>query len=131
MEQLEKYIIELEKDVKIDQFNVRDVQLRLPAYKHKWVGRLMRHKYELSKLYAKKFAIKKQVTQKICETTTYKVTKTTAEKAADNHDTIIDVNGEIEDQKIIVEFLEKSEKILSSMTFDIKNIIEVMKLETT
>ena len=54
MSLLEEYIVELEKDVKIDQFNIRDVQMKLPAYKHKWVGRLMRQKQQLNILYAKK-----------------------------------------------------------------------------
>ncbi len=31
---------------------------------------------------------------------------------------------------LIVEFLEKSERIFSGMSFDIKNITEIMKLET-
>ena len=32
--------------------------------------------------------------------------------------------------KLVVEFLEKTEKTLSSITFDIKNIVEIIKLET-
>ena len=35
----------------------------------------------------------------------------------------------INEEKLIVEFLEKIEKIFSSLTYDIKNIIEIMKLE--
>ena len=61
MEILEQYIIELERDVKVDQFNVRDCQMKLPAFKHKWVGRVMRHKHEVVRLRQKKEQIKKAV----------------------------------------------------------------------
>ena len=42
MEQLEQYIKEMGEDVDLDEFNLKDVQLKLPALKHKWVGRLIR-----------------------------------------------------------------------------------------
>ena len=42
MELLEQYIKEMGVDVELDEFNLKDVQLKLPALKHKWVGRLDR-----------------------------------------------------------------------------------------
>lgn len=131
MDTLENYIIELEKDVKLDQFNIRDCQMKLPAFKHKWVGRLMRHKHEIVRLNQQKYAMKKKVAEKIQSSTTYKVTKPVAEKAAANHDSIVDITHRIEELNVLIEFLEKSERILSSMTYDIKNLVEIMRLETT
>jgi hypothetical protein len=131
MDTLENYIIELEKDVRLDQFNIRDCQMKLPAYKHKWVGRLMRHKHEIVKLNQQKYALKKKVAEKIQSSTTYKVTKPVAEKAAANHDSIVDITHRIEELNVLIEFLEKAERILSSMTYDIKNLVEIMRLETT
>ena len=131
MDILENYIIELEKDVRLDQFNIRDCQMKLPAYKHKWVGRLMRHKHEIVKLNQQKYALKKKVAEKIQSSTTYKVTKPVAEKAAANHGSIVDITHRIEELNVLIEFLEKAERILSSMTYDIKNLVEIMRLETT
>ena len=131
MDVIEQYILELEKDVKIDQFNIRDCQMKLPAYKHKWVGRLMRHKQEVVKLNQKKQSLKKVVISKIQNASTYKISKPAAEKAASTHDSIVDIANQINELNVIIEFLEKSERILSSMTFDIKNLVEIMKLETT
>lgn len=131
MDVIEQYILELEKDVKLDQFNIRDCQMKLPAYKHKWVGRLMRHKHEVVKLNQKKQSLKKTVVSKIQSASTYKVSKPAAEKAASTHDSIVDITNKIDELNVIIEFLEKSERILSSMTFDIKNLVEIMKLETT
>ena len=48
---------------------------------------------------------------------------------AKSHNKIRDINTQIYEQKIIIELLEKAERIFNSMTFDIKNIIDVMKLE--
>ena len=131
MDILENYILELEKDVKLDQFNIRDCQMKLPAYKHKWVGRLMRHKHEVVRLNHQKYTLKKKVAEKIQNNTTYKVTKPVAEKAAANHDSIVDITHRIEELNIVIEFLEKAERILSSMTYDVKNLVEIMRLETT
>lgn len=131
MDIIEQYILELEKDVRLDQFNIRDCQMKLPAYKHKWVGRLMRHKYEIVKLNQKKNELKKTVISKIQNVSTYKISKPAAEKAAGSHESIIDITNQIDELNVIIEFLEKSERILSSMTFDIKNLVEIMKLETT
>jgi len=131
MDIIEQYILELEKDVKLDQFNVRDSQMRLPAYKHKWVGRLMRHKHEVVKLNQQKHILKKAVADKIQSASTYKVSKPVAEKAAASHDSIVDIVNKIDELNVVIEFLEKAERILSSMTFDIKNLVEIMKLETT
>jgi hypothetical protein len=41
---LEEYIKELSEDLKIDELNLKDYQLRLPALKHKWTGRCIRLK---------------------------------------------------------------------------------------
>jgi len=131
MDIIEQYILELEKDVSLDQFNIRDCQMKLPAYKHKWVGRLMRHKHQVVKLNQKKQILKKTVVSKIQDASTYKISKPAAEKAAGSHESIIDLTNKINELNVVIEFLEKSERILSSMTFDIKNLVEIMKLETT
>jgi len=51
-------------------------------------------------------------------------------KLIEKQQPIIDINQEIAAINIIVEFLEKSERIFHSLSFDIKNLIEIMKLET-
>ena len=44
---LEEYLKEMEKDVVFDDFTIKETQMKLPAIKHKWVGRLVRHKQDL------------------------------------------------------------------------------------
>ena len=64
------------------------------------------------------------------DTATYAVNLQTAMKAAEKHQKIRDIDDKVRENKLIVEFLEKSERIFSGMSFDIKNITEIMKLET-
>jgi hypothetical protein len=127
---LEKYIKEMSEDVKVDEFNLKDVQMSLPALKHKWVGRLMRHKKNINDLLTAKSSTKYKVVRTIQDGSSYKVANAVAEKQAEFHDTIVKINNQVKEEKLIVELLEKAEKIFNSMTFDIKNITEIVKLET-
>lgn len=130
MEQLEQYIKEMDVDVDIDEFNIKETQMKLPALKHKWVGRLIRHKGALGELNSRRDNTIKQIAKELIDTATYQVTLPTAQKAAEKHEKVKRIDQEIRENKLIVEFLEKSERIFNSMTFDIKNITEIMKLET-
>lgn len=130
MKQLEEYIKEMGKDVELDEFNMKDIQMKLPALKHKWVGRLIRHRGNISKLQQSRDNMIKQISQEMIDTATYQVTLPTAQKAAEKHSSIRTIDDSIKENKLIVDFLEKGERIFSGMSFDIKNIIEMMKLET-
>jgi hypothetical protein len=43
---------------------------------------------------------------------------------------MIELQVKIDEQELIIELLEKTEKTFSSLSFDIKNIVEIMKMET-
>ena len=65
----------------------------------------------------------------IIKTSAIKITAPIAEKASYKHPKMKEINQKINDESLIVEFLEKTEKTFSSISFDIKNIIEIMKME--
>jgi hypothetical protein len=128
---LDKYDVELHNILIIDEFNIKDVQLKLPGIKHIWAGRLIRHKKELLDVREDKklklaAAIKSIQTNEII-----KVNTLVAEKMANNCNQIKEINKTIEDLQLIIEFLEKVEKIMSSLSYDISNIIKIMQLEQT
>ena len=58
-----------------------------------------------------------------------KLSNPTIEKAVIESNSIKDLQIKINEDKLIIEFLEKTEKTFSSLTYDIKNIVEIMKLE--
>ena len=130
MDILDRYIEEMNTDTMFDDFSLKDSQMKLPGIKHKWVGRLMRHKDTINKLHFKKKEMIKNISTALINEGDYKISQPVAEKACEKHDSVINLNKQIKDEYLIVEFLEKCEKVLSSMTFDIKNLVEIMKMET-
>jgi hypothetical protein len=64
------------------------------------------------------------------ESSMYNVSNASLDKLIDKQDAMIQLNHEIDDLKIVTEFLEKTDRIFNSLTFDIKNLIEIIKLET-
>jgi len=126
---LDQYIDEIEKDLQINEFNLKDSSMRTPARKHYWVSKLIRHKKNLLSLKQKRDLIKKEVVQKIIQESPVKVTIPVAEKASYKHEKMIEISKKINEEELIIEFLEKTEKTFSAVGFDIKNIIEIMKME--
>lgn len=128
--QLEKYIDELTKDVEIDEFALKECQMKLPALKHKWVGRLVRHKKDLHKLKRDRSIILTTVIEKIRDASEVEITKPAAANLATQHKDIVEIDDKIKDIELVVELLDKCERIFSSMSFDLKNLVEIIKMET-
>ena len=127
---LDQYNNELKEHLVLDEFNIKDAQMKLPGRKHLWVGRLMRHKQEKNNLIAKKKQMVEKLTKSIQEQSTVRLSVPAAEKVAWNTEPIKKINSEIAEHELLIEFLEKVEKIMSGISYDIKNIIEIQKLET-
>lgn len=129
MELLDKYIKEIEQDLKIDEFNLKEASLKSPGRKHFWVSKLIHHKKNINSLEAKKANLKKKIIKEIQVQSPVRLSPVTVEKTADDIAEVKELQQQINDEKLIIEFLEKTEKTFSSLTYDIKNIIEIMKLE--
>lgn len=128
---LEEYIKELENDLKIDELILKDYQLKLPGIKHKWAGRCIRHKLELVDIKKKREKLKKDIVDKIQEQSPVKLAAPVVERTAEKCSEIVDVDSKIKELELVIELLEKSEKTLSSTSYDIKNLVDIIKLETT
>lgn len=129
MDLLEKYREEVGKDLVLDDFNIKNAQMKLPSRKHYWVARLIDAKIDLNRLFSKKKDVKKQLLKKIAQESPVKLTSQNMENIADNTDEIKDINSKIKDFEILIEYLEKIEKILSTMHWEIKNIIQLNEQE--
>lgn len=128
--QLDDYLEEMQADLEVDEINMKEVQMKLPAIKHKWIGRLMRHKSTIYTLNRKKETTKKQVAEKLKKDSMYNMSDAGLSKLIDKQPVIIEIDEQINEQQLLVEFLEKSERIFSSLSFDLKNLVEMVKLET-
>ena len=126
---LRKYIDEIGQDLILDDFNLKEAQMRLPARKHFWVARLMEAKIKRNSLIRDKKKIKKELVKKVITDSPVRISQSAAESAAERHESIDFLNKGIAEQDAIIEYLEKVEKILGNMHWEIKNIIDINKME--
>lgn len=126
----EQYENEITLDTQIDELNIMEKQLRLPAIKHKWVSRLINQKRQLNQLNKKRKEIKENVLSKLKDIP-QGIPKKILDSKLESTEQIIKIDEEIKETEILVEYLEKVEQIFKTMSYDLKNIIDINKLETT
>lgn len=130
MDVLDKFKEEIVEDVKVDELNLLDKQMMLPSLKHKWVARLIDAKRELNRLNRKKKQLRDSVLEQFKkEGIPPGIPKANIDKKIDSSETIMNLQEEIEEKEIVVEYLEKVETIFKNMSFDLKNIVEINKME--
>lgn len=129
MKIIDQYKKEIEEELHVDEFNIKDVSMKTPGRKHFWVCKLIQHKRNLLNLKAERYNLKKELVKLIQKESPVKVTTPVAEKTAYQHEKMVELQHRIDEQELIIEFLEKTEKTFTSLSFDIKNIIEIMKME--
>ena len=130
MQLLTKYQEEAEEDAKIDFTLIQDKQMMLPSIKHKWVARLIRSKHELKSLERKRKRDIEDIAEQLKSKSKVSVSDPSANAVARKHHSIIKLDDRIEELELIVMYLEKLEKLFSSMTWDYKNVVELIKMET-
>jgi hypothetical protein len=126
---IKKYKEEIGNDLIINDFNIKEVQLRLPARKHFWAARLIDAKIELHSLQKQKKALKKQIVKRLQQEAPIKLTQQSAEIAAESSNEIGSLNDQIKEYEFVIEYLDKATSVLNQVGWDIKNIIEIQKLE--
>ena len=120
---------EIGEDLVLNDLNLKQQQQRLPARKHFWVGRLIDAKIKRNDLIAEKRKLKKDLVKKVIEDSPVRINQTSAETAAERYESVVKLNKGIQEQDTIIEYLEKVEKILSNMHWEIKNVIDMNKME--
>tara|TARA_R110000824_G_scaffold242390_1_gene431099 strand:- start:587 stop:961 length:375 start_codon:yes stop_codon:yes gene_type:complete len=120
---------EIGEDLVLNDLNLKQQQQRLPARKHFWVGRLVEAKIKRNDLIAEKRNLKKDLVKKVIEDSPVRINLTSAESAAERYESVVDLNNSIKEQDTIIEYLEKVEKILGNMHWEIKNVIDMNKME--
>jgi hypothetical protein len=126
-----KYRAELEVELDLTDFNMKDVQMGLPGVKHKWVARLIDIKIELNKLKGLKAEAISTIIEKNKGENKVAMSDAALARQAGNHEAVKKINNKINESEIIIEYLEKVERICNSTTYDIKNLVDIKKLELT
>lgn len=126
-EKFVRYKEAIEKDLKIDQFNIHNKVNEIPSLKHFWVSKLIESKIELKNLQRKKAELLKKVRES--QQVGLKLSVSSLKEMEEKSPVLHEINEHIEEMELIVEYLEKTEKVFSSTTYDLKNAIELMKME--
>ena len=125
----ERYKEELSEELDLTDFNIKDIQMKLPGIKHKWVARLIDQKIELNNLKRLKQNAIETLIEKIRKESLVSLSDNAYAKQAENYDIVKKINKKIFESEIIIDYLEKVEKVCSSTTFDIKNLIKIKEME--
>ena len=128
---LGKFIEELKEDCVVDEINLKESALILPAKKAKWVARLIIEKNNLNKLEKDKKETLNSLIERLKEESVTSLSSAVLKNIAEKDVSFIEIDQKIEESKNLIDFLERIEKIMSSMSFDIGNIIKIVQLETT
>lgn len=128
MEILKEYQSLYEEFCKIDDFNIEERAKRVPAEKHFWVCKLIDAKIEKDKLYKIKSKSKEKLQRKVLEESPVKLNKQIMDDL-EKSPTLETLNQKIREQDFLVEYLERLVQQVSFIAQDIKNIVEIKKLE--
>lgn len=127
--QYDKYKTELTEELDLSDFNMKDIQMKLPGIKHKWVARLIDQKIELNKLKKLKAEAIETVSQKLRKENVVILSDAALSKQSEKHELVRKIIEKIEETEILIEYLERVEKVCSSTSYDIKNLIDIKKME--
>jgi hypothetical protein len=127
---INQYLEEANLDTDLDRLEVINTQERLVNNKHKWSARLINHKINLNNLkFKKESALEDKVTE-FQNTEPVRVSRSIAERAVRNKKEIRALDVKIKNEQLIIDYLENIYKNISFATNDVKNLVELMKLET-
>ena len=127
---INQYLKEASIDTNLDRLEVTSTQEQLIANKHKWSARLINHKINLNSLKFQRSSLLDEYIIDYQDKEPVRVNRSIAEKAVQNKKEIKSIDQKIQNEALIISFLENIYKNISFATNDIKNLIELMKLET-
>ena len=132
MELIRKYQEQYSEFCKIDDFNLEERAKRVPAEKHFWVARLIEAKIEKGSLVKQRSRAIRHQTERISESNSLvKLNAKELEKQLKESPTIESIDEKIKEQDFLIEYLDLLVRQVTFIAQDIKNIVEIRKLEET
>jgi hypothetical protein len=112
----------------INDMNMDSRLLQIPGEKHYWVSCLIDAKNERYKTLKVKKKTKESLTKKIIEEGIVNLNKQTLDNL-ENTDSIEKLNDRLHELEMLIEYLELCVKIISFIGGDMKNILELRRLQ--
>lgn len=127
---LNDYIKELETDVKLSEYNLREKSLLCSSIWAKWISYLFLERENLQRIVdAKQKIIQKKMSSSKLQDSVLKMKS--EDKIAENDDNIKKLNILFKNTQDCIDYIERSLNILNSFGFNIKNAIDALKLQMT
>jgi len=131
IEMMDTYGGEFKEEMVFDEFHIHELMQKLPVINHKWVARMIRYKDDLNKIKRLKEGKKKELYEYYKSTQIVNMSDAALYRKIDACDDIKKINRVMEDTKLMIEYLSGIVDICRRSGYDVKNIIEWIKLETT
>jgi hypothetical protein len=126
-----EYHQKIEEFLKIDELNMKDVQMSLPSVRHYWVGRLMYHKQQINKLKKAKEQAVKTLRHKLEQESPVGLSPKTITESINQHEVVHKIDEEIVNNELLVEYLSKVEANFRDAQYGMNNLTKIITLETT
>lgn len=127
-EEFEEVVAGVENDLRMDDMNIMEKALRMPAIKHFWIGKYIRAKIELKRMEKEKVELMKTLesSDKFNE---INLSKESLRRKFMSSPKMQEIVERIDELNMIIEYLNDAKFVLGRATDDIKNFIELRKLE--
>ena len=129
---IDQYRQEFTVDVDINMMNLRDKLMVASSTQHKWVGRLIRLKQQ-RQVYENRYNHDLRVSvEKLKKGTPHiNVSETMLRKQVEGSAQLVELNTVIQNYDLAIEYIERMDKVFTQGGHAMRNLVELMKLETT
>ena len=138
-DRMEKYIKELEDDLKLSETNIHEKTLLKPGISAKWIRFLYEEEQFKKKLTQKIEDLKNHLAEKIFEkrkeslinqqSFTEVQIKIEVERRLKQLPQYVLIKDELAVQDEVIRLINEAKQLISQLSFDIKNSIDILKLE--
>lgn len=124
---MSNYIKELNSDVKLTEFNLREKSLLCSSIWAKWISYLFLEKENLQRIIdAKQKILKSKIASSKVQDSILKMKS--EDRIAENDENIKKLNLLFKNTQDCIDYIERALNILNSFGFNIKNSIDALKL---
>ena len=126
--ELNKYISELKEDVTLNVRNLREKSFLISTIRTKWLGYFYRERENLERIKAAKTKVIKKAQASVTQKDSVLRLKS-EEGILANNETLQKLNKLQEITKENIDFIEHAMNVLTDFIWQVKNSIEILKLE--
>lgn len=127
--EIERIYAEVAADLDFSDLTLREKSLKLISRKHYYVGILIRKKREAQILDRKKDDLMSKVKDQIKDAMIVQLSDAQIMKKAADTKTIREIDDQLKELKLVIEFLDHTVKNFSEASYIMKPVVDLMKLE--